>query len=144
MSVNELENEQPMSPRLPQEWTWAAAALILLLGVAGFVRGVGGARPLQDMLAPVKGLPAAVALTAADATAMPHNDDWSVLSGPKILPPPVAKPAKAAASDDDESDAPDDQSTAAADVDAQAPDNAPAPGDTPDTPPPAQPPPNDR
>ncbi len=142
MSVNEFEDEQPISPRLPQQWSWAAVALILFLGVAGFVRGIGGSRPLQDILAPVKGLPAAVALTAADATAMPHNDDWSVLSGPKVLPPPVAKPVKPAASDDDDSDAPDDQSAAAADVDAQAPDNAPAPGGQPDTPPPAQPAPN--
>jgi len=139
MSVNEFDHDEPISPRLPQAWTWAAALLILVLGAAGFVRGAAGSRPLQDMLAPVKGLPMVAALTSADATALPHNDDWSVLSGPKILPPPVAKPAKVA-TDDAESDAPDDQSAAAADVDAQAPDAASTPDDKPDAP--APPPPN--
>ncbi len=140
MSVNEFDHE-PISPRLPRAWTWAAAMLILVLGVAGFVRGATGSRPLQDMLAPVKGLPVVAALTAADAAALPHNDDWSVLSGPKILPPTVAKPAKAA-SDDADSDAPDDQSAAAAAVDAQAPDNASTQDDKPDAPAPGQPSPN--
>ena len=140
MSVNEFDHDQPISPRLPQAWTWAAAMLILVLGAAGFVRGATGSRPLQDMLAPVKGLPVVAALTAADAAALPHNDDWSVLSGPKILPPPVAKPVQAA-KDEADSDEPDDQSAAAADVDAQPPDNAATPDDKPDAP--AQAPPND-
>ena len=87
MSVNDTETDQPISPSLPGPWAWVALAIILLLGAAGFLKGLSGSKPIASILAPVKGLPAVVALTASDAAPMPHNDDWSVLSGPKILPP---------------------------------------------------------
>ncbi len=142
MSANDTEIDQPISPSLPGPWAWVALAIILVLAAAGFLKGLGGARPIASILAPVKGLPAVAALTASDAAPMPHNDDWSVLSGPKILPPPPPKPAKVVSSDDDDpSDAAADQS-AAADMDAQAPDDvptpAPPPGDA--SPPPPTPP----
>jgi len=142
MSVNEYETDQPISPRLPPLWSGIALVVILLLGAAGFIKGLGGVRPIDAILAP-KGLPAVAALNATDAAALPHNDDWSVLSGPKVLPPPPPKPAKAAASDDDaDSDAAADQASAADQVDAQAPDDTPSPAAQPaDTAPPATPPP---
>jgi len=136
MSVNDTETDQPISPSLPGPWAWVALAIILLLGAAGFLKGLSGSKPIASILAPVKGLPAVVALTASDAAPMPHNDDWSVLSGPKILPPPPPKPAKVASKDDDDdSDAAADQS--AADMDAQGPDDVPTPAAPPgDTSPP--------
>ncbi len=113
-----------------------------MLAGTGFVRGLTGSRPIEAILAPVKGLPAVAALTATDAAALPHDDDWSVLSGPRILPPPPPKPVKAESDDDDHpSDAAADQPAAAAEVDAQAPDDMPTPGDAPDTPAPASTPP---
>jgi hypothetical protein len=123
MSINDLDNDRPMSPGLPRPWTWVAVLLILLLAAVGFVRGLGGSgsKPIDAILAPVKGLPAVASLTAADAAPLPHNDDWSVLSGPKILPPPAPKPAKAA-SNDNESGAVA-QPAAAAQADSQAPDD---------------------
>jgi hypothetical protein len=142
MSVNDLDNDRPMSPGLPRPWTWLACVLILMLGAVGFVRGMGGSKPIDAILAPVKGLPAVAALTAADAAPLPHNDDWSVLSGPKILPPPAPKPVKAASSAvADDSDAAADQSTPTAQLDAPAPDDAQAPAAKPAAPPPSTPPP---
>jgi hypothetical protein len=138
MSVNDLDNDRPMSPGLPRPWTWLACLLILMLGAVGFVRGMGGSKPIEAILAPVKGLPAVAALTAADAAPLPHNDDWSVLSGPKVLPPPAPKPPKAATSNDtDDSDAAADQ---AAQVDASAPDDAQTPAAKPPAAPPSTPP----
>jgi len=141
MSVNDYENDQPISPRLPQQWSWIALAIIIGLGAVGFLQGLGGGRPLDSLLAPVKGLPVVAALTAADAAPLPHNDDWSVLSGPKVLPPPPPKPPKAASSDDDDpSDDAADQPVAAQ-VDPQPPDDTPAPAAQPDAPaPPTTPP----
>jgi hypothetical protein len=133
MSVNDLDSDRPMSPGLPRPWTWLACVLILMLAGVGFVRGLGGSKPIDAILAPVKGLPAVASLTAADASPLPHNDDWSVLSGPKVLPPPAPKPAKSASSAADSSDAAADQSTPAAQADAQTPDDtaSPAPQPTP-------------
>ena len=141
MSATDLDNDQPMSPGLPRPWTWAAVLLIMMLGGVGFVRGLGGSgsKPIDAILAPVKGLPVVAALTAADAAPLPHNDDWSVLSGPKVLPPPAPRPAKAASNDDDASDAAADQTTPAAQTDAQMPDDSPAPAAGPTTPQPAPP-----
>jgi len=142
MSVNDYDSDRPISPRLPRQWSWIALVVIIALGAVGFFRGLGGGRPLASLLAPVKGLPVVAALTAADAAPLPHNDDWSVLSGPKILPPPPPKPVQAAADDkDDQSDAAADQPAAAAQVDAQPPDDTPTPGAQPDAPPPATTPP---
>jgi len=128
MSVNDLDSDRPMSPGLPRPWTWLACVLILMLAAVGFLRGLGGSgsRPIDAILAPVKGLPAVAALTAADAAPLPHNDDWSVLSGPKILPPPPIKVAKPASSNNDASDDAADQ-TPAAQVDAQTPDDVATP-----------------
>ena len=139
MSVNDLEHDQPMSPGLPRPWTWAAVVLIVMLAGVGFLRGLGGSdsKPIDAILAPVKGLPAVASLTAADASPLPHNDDWSVLSGPKILPPAPVKVARPSSSDDDVSDAAADQSTPAAQADAQTPDDAPAPAAEPAPTPPA-------
>jgi len=139
MSVNDFDNDQPMSPGLPRPWTWLACVLILMLGAAGFVRGLGGSKPIDAILAPVKGLPAVAALMAADAAPLPHNDDWSVLSGPKILPPPAPRAAKAASTDDADSDAAADQAAPAAQVDAAAPDDTQAPAARPAGPPPSTP-----
>jgi len=143
MSVNDVETDQPISPSLPGQWTWAALAAILLLAGAGFLKGLDGAKPIASILAPVKGLPAVAALTASDAAPMAHNDEWSVLSGPKILPPPPPKPAKAASSDDDDESGAAADPSAADDGDAQSPDDATTPAGPPaDTPaPPASPPP---
>jgi hypothetical protein len=140
MSLNDLDHDQPMSPGLSRPWSWAAVVLIIALGGLGFVHGLGGSgsKPIDALLAPVKGLPVVAALTAADAAPLPHNDDWSVLSGPKILPPPAVKVAKPAANDDDASDNAADQGTPAAQVDAQAPDESPAPAAQPATPSPQQ------
>jgi len=136
MSVNDTERDQPISPRLPRYWTWIAASVILLFGAVGFLRGVGGSKPLAAILAPGRAPLAITPVTSTDAAPLPHNDDWSVLSGPKILPPAAPKPVKVASSDDDdESDSAADQSAAAAQVDAQAPDDVAAP-----TPPPTDPP----
>jgi hypothetical protein len=141
MSVNDYDSDRPISPRLPRQWSWIALVVIIALGAVGFFRGLGGGRPLASLLAPVKGLPVVAALTAADAAPLPHNDDWSVLSGPKVLPPPAPKPVRAESDDDaDQSDAAPDQ-PAAAQVDAQAPDDTPTPGAQPDAPPPTTPPP---
>jgi hypothetical protein len=141
MSVNDLDQDQPMSPGLPRPWTWAAVALIVMLAGVGFVRGLGGSgsKPIDAILGPMKGLPVVASLTAADAAPLPHNDDWSVLSGPKVLPPAPPKAAKAESNDDDASDAPADQATPAAQVDAQTPDDSPAPAVQPSTPQPAPP-----
>ena len=136
MSVNDLDHDQPMSPGLPRPWTWAAVVVIAMLAGVGFVRGLGGSgsKPIDAILAPVKGLPAVASLTAADAAPLPHNDDWSVLSGPKVLPPAPPKAARPAPSDDDASDNAADQATPAAQADAQTPDDLPAPAAAPSTP----------
>jgi len=142
MSINDLDNDRPMSPGLPRPWTWAACVLILMLGGLGFVRGLGGSdsKPIDAILAPMKGLPVVASLTAADAAPLPHNDDWSVLSGPKVLPPPPIKLAKPASSDDDASDGAAAQTTPAAKADAQTPDDSPQPAASPPATPQAAPP----
>ena len=69
----------------------AIAALVIgLAAVAGLYRGVDSVRPVAPGL---KVSPTTDAIVgAAPAVALPHNPDWSTLSGPQVLPPPTVKP----------------------------------------------------
>ena len=103
----------PTSPRAPEGWVWVAGVAILAMGSFGLYRGITDARTGQSGLIPSVhgGVVAPVDATAANA--LPHDDQWSTLSGPKVLPPAPPKPVKQA--DSNASGAPNAQSAAAAD-----------------------------
>ena len=119
----------PTSPRAPKRWVWYAAAGIAFLALYGLYRGFAGVEASEGLLGqPLPGT--AAPLDASSAAALPHDDQWSTLSGPKILPPPPPKPVQAAKVDDSaDSDAPDDQS-AADNADDNAPDDTAPPPKT--------------
>ena len=132
----------PTAPRAPERWVWVAGVIIVALACYGLYRGVTGVRagePSLLLAAPAVGGPAPV--DAAQATALPHDDQWSTLSGPKVLPPPAPKAAKVADDSADDSGAPADNSAAdAADEVSQTDAATAAPKPPPDasqTPPPA-------
>ena len=120
----------PTAPRAPDGWVWIAGVAILALASYGLYRGITEVRTGNTSLLPVAGPGIVAPVDASSATALPHDDQWSTLSGPKVLPPPPPKPAKPAASDDaaDDSSAPPDKAAADAGDDAQD-----------DTPPPVKP-----
>ena len=103
-----------------------AAVAIAAAAVLGLYRGVVSVRE-QAVGAKAAATTDAI-VGATPAVALPHNPDWSTLSGPQILPPPVAKVKKDdsdTASDDDAAE----PSQAAQDIAPEpgAPDTAPSP-----------------
>lgn len=99
---------------------WTAAGAIAALALYGLVSGIRGGHPAAGVaLALTQGeaLNPATAAAATPAVGLPKDQQWSTLSGPEILTPPSAAPAKsAAASDADEaSDSDEPAATVAAD-----------------------------
>lgn len=120
----------PTSPRAPAGWVWMAALFIVIMAAYGLYRGVTGVQAAQSALL---GAPRPGTITPVDATSaapLAHDDQWSTLSGPKVLPPPPPKVVKPAAPDDaeDDSGAPDQPDAAdAAAPETLAPTLGPAP-----------------
>ena len=98
----------PSAPRAPDGWVWIAGVAILALASYGLYRGITEVRTGNTSLLPVAGPGIVAPVDASAAAALPHDDQWSTLSGPKVLPPAPPKPVKAAVIDDsaDDSDAP--------------------------------------
>ncbi len=109
-----------------------AAVAIAAAAVLGLYRGVVSVR---DQAAGAKAAPTTDAIVGATpAVALPHNPDWSTLSGPQVLPPPVAKVKKA----EDEAASDDSSDEASQAAQAVSPDLA-APADATTSPPAAKP-----
>jgi hypothetical protein len=114
----------PSSPRAPEAWVWMAGIVILGLASYGLYRGITGAQTGQTGLLPTLHGGVVAPVDAANINALPHDDQWSTLSGPKVLPPVAVKVAKPA--QPDESSAPDAESAAADNADTGA-DDTPQP-----------------
>lgn len=69
-----------------------AAVAIAAAAVLGLYRGVVSVRE-QAVGAKAEATTDAI-VGATPAVALPHNPDWSTLSGPQVLPPPLAKVKK--------------------------------------------------
>ena len=83
---------------------WAAAGTIGGLALLGLIFGLRGGRPASDVgLALTRGeaLNPATAAAASAAVGLPKDQQWSILSGPEILPKTVAAPKTAAADEAD-------------------------------------------
>lgn len=100
-----------------------AGVAILALAAVGFYRGLTGAK--SSVANGSAGSTSAI-VGAKPAVPAAQNPNWSILSGPQVLPAPTVKP-QTDDDDQDDSDTPDDQPAAA--------DQAPAPAAP--TPPPA-------
>ena len=122
-SVQDLESYPPdRSLRgFSSSVVWVAAGLIVALAFVGLYRGVSGVRP-QGFVDPRHkgGSPDAML-----AVPLAHDDQWSTLNGPQVLPPEAPKPLKMAAKKADAEVA--GSSEAAANADA------PVTGTTPDS-----------
>lgn len=94
---------------------WFAGALILVLAGVGLYRGVSMSSPHHDVeaRAAADAAGAAPAAAATPAVVLPHDDQWSALSGPKINDPtPKAQAVSSAQPDAGDDDA--DSSTSSA------------------------------
>ena len=119
----------------PRSAVWIAASVIAFLGLVGLYRGVvsnlpQNAAPSQFSI--LAGLSQPTIDSAAPAVVIPHSDEWSTLSGPRMAQAndkaaaPAAKPAaKPDDNNDDDSTAP--GAVDAAGADAQSPATPPAP-----------------
>lgn len=118
----------------PKAMVRIAAVAIVALALFGLIRGAISSRPVTGQaaspLAVLAGLSPAASAAAKSAQILPRDDNWSTLSGPRMLdakdkPAPQAKPAE---SDDevDDSASPAAQAAAADAIAPDAPDAPPA------------------
>jgi hypothetical protein len=99
----------------PAPVVWGAAAVIVLLAGVGAYRGAVSARtgaPGSSLISP-DSLVSAPPVSAEPAAPLPHDPNWSTLSGPQVMPPAPPKPVAKLEPDETDSDAPDDLSAAA-------------------------------
>ncbi len=105
--LSPLDNEARFEVAAPTTLTPVAIALVAIVaaGLVGLYRGVISVR---EDVAGLVSLPTTGAIVGAQpATPLPHNPDWSTLSGPVVLPPPAPKAHKVeeAADSGDETEA---------------------------------------
>lgn len=120
---------------------WCVAGALAALALLGLFLGMRGGHPASGVtltLARGELINPAAAASAAPATPMPKDPDWSVLSGPEIRPK-VQPPTRTATAEEDDSDeAASDETAAAAAADDM--DQGPAEPASPAAQPPAAPP----
>lgn len=109
--ISPVDNEARFEVRPPASRAPVAIALVAIIGAGliGLYRGVISVREEEGASASAPTTGAIVG--AQPAAALPHNPDWSTLSGPVVLPPPAPKVKKAEEPADsaDEADADDSQ-----------------------------------